>query len=176
MKKIVLFLLLPFFLADCMNKKEVQQPHTYFDLTGFFQSEQIALKDRKLIKTLYFKEKTEKQFITHPEWKKEFQLFTESDINKISWIKSYKIDSTQGKNITSLSFRALDPHLKTRSIIIQKNNLKIIRIEILNTTSNNLYSSFQKLIYYPGKSYEIIGGQDVRLMGKNFYYIHGFFE
>jgi hypothetical protein len=102
-------------------------------------------------------------------WGVELSLFSQSDINKPAWRNSYIIE--KGDNIEI--YRANDPDLKTREIIIKKEGGKVKWILISNSTKNQLYQTKEKLSYFPDSIYIIQKYQKVRLLGANTYYIKG---
>uniref|UniRef100_UPI0035BBD88E hypothetical protein n=1 Tax=Mucilaginibacter sp. TaxID=1882438 RepID=UPI0035BBD88E len=115
---------------------------------------------------------TESKQVHIPNWARELNLFTESDINKPAWSRSYTVDSTA----TNITYKAKFPELKTRYITVCKVNGKVSAIEIENDTHNILYSTTEKLTYLPDTFYQIEKTQKVKVMDGNSYKIKGEFK
>jgi uncharacterized secreted protein with C-terminal beta-propeller domain len=104
-------------------------------------------------------------------WGLELSLFKLSDINKPAWKDSYAIQS--GGDI--IFYKAKDPELKTRALIIKQVNGQVKWILIYNHTKNLLYETDEKLSYFPDSLYLIEKSQRVRFLGTNKYRIKGLF-
>jgi hypothetical protein len=114
----------------------------------------------------------EERNIKVTDWKNEFDLFIDADINKSAWRDSYTKDSTANKIV----YRAKDEDLKTRSISIILDNAKLKQIVIKTKVDNLLYHSEETLTYREGLSYQIKKHQKVILLGLNDYLIEGKFK
>lgn len=150
------------------GRKEKREIY-FFDLRGFFEkeAERLNAANKTVPKMVSRNNVTEKKRV-QLNWSRELELFTESDINKPAWKSSYRIRT--GKDITE--YIATDSNLKTRSVLIEKDGKgKIRHIQIINKTSNFLYTSTENLNYYPDSVYSIEKTQSVRLMGSNHYII-----
>lgn len=144
----------------------------YFNLSSYFKTEARALQDKNpfVLKKVGKNEQIEQKKIQLDDWEKEFELFASSDINKSDWLQSYRIDSMDKKVV----YQAKDPKLRTKQIIVYKNqNGSIKRIQILNSEKNWLYQSFEQLNYYPDSLYQIAKEQSIRIIGQNNYLITG---
>lgn len=154
---------------------ETQAKDTYFfDLKGFFHNEEERLNSggKPVKKTVSKNDVMEEKRVTI-DWQRELELFRESDINKPAWKHSYR---TVSKGNT-IAYIAKDNSLKTRSVRIEQgSDGKIRHIQIINKTSNFLYSSVEKLNYFPDSAYSIEKEQSVRLIGNNHYIISGRLE
>jgi len=152
-----------------------KDPHPkYFDIKGFFDKEaqRLTLLKMPVLKTVYHNGTTEKKRLTIDNWNTEFGLFSGSDINRPAWTKSYNITS-EGNIII---YKANEPELVTREILIKKVNGKVIYMLIYNHTKNLLYTNDEELSYFPDSLYQINKIQTVRLLGINKYQIKGFFD
>lgn len=161
-------------LASCGGAKE-QTRGEYMDLNGFFSSEAKRLQQEqvKVDKTVSRNGVFETRKGIIPDWTREVQLFTESDINKPAWSKSYKITASD----SSILYSALDSGLRTRSLSITKDKLGRIReISISNRVSNELYHTSEELKYIPDSMYRIYKEQDVIFLGRNEYEIKGLLQ
>jgi hypothetical protein len=146
----------------------------YFDLKGYFKTDSTRLsKLNPLInKTIVNNTVSETKKVHIPDWGTELSLFTESDINKPAWKTSYTVQATTD----FLIYKAKDPALTTRDIIIKRDGDKIKWILIFNHTKNLLYETEEKLSYFPDSLYLIEKLQRVKLMGTDKYTIRGSFN
>lgn len=146
----------------------------FFDIKGYFAADSIRLtKSNPLVnKTAVHNKISESQKVHISNWGNELRLFTESDINKPAWQASYTVQSTDD----FLIYKAKDPALKTRDIIIKKDGKKIKWILIFNHTKNALYETVEKLSYFPDSLYLIQKTQRVKLLGTDTYKISGSFR
>jgi len=171
---IAMFLLV--FFAACSSKENSSNTtKTYFDIQGYFENEAARLQQKKPLveKSVSQNNQPEKKDIKIADWKTEFELFTESDINKPAWKNSYRL--IKKGTITELISK--DENLKTQKIIIRKGEKgNIAHIFILNKVSNSLYSTTEELNYFPDSLYSIIKNQDVQFIGKNRYTISAKFK
>jgi len=144
----------------------------YFDLKGYFAEEahrmdRLKPEIRKIVKK---NNESETLQLRVRDWKNEFTLFSESDINKPAWADSYQIDSS-GRIV---EYQAMSPDLRTRNIRIERGeNNTITGIYIKNTARNLLYESEEDLFYIPDSVYRVEKTQTVRLIGTNHYQITG---
>jgi hypothetical protein len=151
----------------------------FFDLKKFFAAESTRLtKLHPLInKTAIHNANKETKKINVPDWNAELSLFSESDINKPAWKASYTSSTSEG--ITT--YRAIDPDLRTRSVVVKKENNKVKLILIYNYTKTNLfgkalYWTTEELIYVPDSMYRKQKRQFVRILGENRYFVKGLFN
>lgn len=154
--------------------KESNANMKYFDIKGFFRSDSARLTklNKPIFKSVKHNGVVESKKVTIKNWGTELSLFSESDINKPAWRNSYRI--TTDSNI--IIYQALVPGLKTREILIKKTGGKVKYIMIINSTKNILYSTLEKLSYFPDSLYLIQKSQTVRVLGKNNYDIAGYFN
>ena len=153
-------------------KPEVQKSkNSYFDLTSYFAAETKKLTNANfsVVKTASRNGDAETKTVKIDNWPGELSVFSESNINKPSWKNSYQ--TTNSGNITI--YKALEPDLKTREIILKKDNNKIVYLMIFNVVNNRLYQTREKLTYYPDSLYRIQRKQQVRFLGINDYLIEG---
>ncbi|MGN6179722.1 MAG: hypothetical protein ACTHNW_11115 [Mucilaginibacter sp.] len=167
------FGLLTICLAAC--KPEIKKA-SFFDLSGYFSKEAARLQalNKPVLKTVEHNGGApETKRVTIRDWNAELSLFKSSDINKPAWASSYTVQGDSGLTI----YMAKDTDLKTRRLLIKRENGKVKWIVILNHTPKNLlYDSFEKLTYFPDSLYMIEKRQSVRILGTNRYRIKGLFN
>jgi hypothetical protein len=151
----------------------------FFDLKKYFASESIRLAKTKplITKTAVNNSIKETKKVSMPNWNDELSLFSESDINKPAWKASYKVSTSEG--ITT--YTAIDPDVKTRYIILKKQQDKVKLILIYNYTKTTLfgkalYWTTEHLSYIPDSIYTIQKEQYIRTLGRNKYFIKGLFN
>ena len=158
------------------NKPEIKETGAelkYFDIKEYFAKEALRLEalNPQIEKSVAHNGETESKKVHISNWKKELNLFTESDINKPAWKLSYNVQA----NDDSVVYKAKYPELKTREIVIRKKAGQVTAIAIVNNTHNILYNTTEKLVYAPGSYYLIEKMQKVKIMGANNYRIKGVF-
>lgn len=166
-----LFFLLIFFSA-CGQKEPAATSGSYFDLNGYFEKEKARLVNQNPLvdKTVSKGPTSERKKLKIKSWDSEFAPFITSDINKPSWKDSYQETSQAGK----IKYTAREPKLRTRLVEINKDSRNQVQsILITNQTENTLYSSSERLEYYPDSLYRIRKKQTVVFIGTNDYTITG---
>jgi len=169
---IALLYLVPAVLTGCRSDgKGSGNAVKYFDIKGYFTAETARLDKahKPVSKTISHNGVTETKKVNIDNWGQELDSFTGGDINKPAWKNSY-ITST-GDGITL--YKAIEPGLKVREIIVKRDADKIKWIVIYTKTENILYKNVEKLSYYPDSLYQIVKRQHVKLMGNNNYEITG---
>ena len=144
---------------------------------------QIALLDSvkpKVHKTVTTDGARETKTLDNINWKKELQPFLDIDIVKPAWKDSYSVSTVadeKDKDAYTVIYQTKDVSLNTKLMTIAFDHYgKPVEITIVNKTKNNLYASYQTLIYRPSKGYSINGSQDVNLGKKSNYSIEAKFE
>jgi hypothetical protein len=122
-----------------------------------------------VVKTVSRNGDSETKTVKITNWPGELSVFSESNINKPSWKNSYKTTTSGGITI----YKALEPELKTREIILKKQNDKVVYLMVFNVINNSLFQTREKLTYYPDSLYRIQRKQHVRFLGTNDYLIEG---
>jgi len=143
-----------------------------FDLSGYFKKEAARLKkvNRPVKKTVSHNGVTETKTVHIANWEQELGLFIDADINKPTWRSNYNVTDED----SLLAYRAKDSTMKVSEILIKRDQQKIRWILIYTKTPKNyLYTTTQKLVYYPDSIYYISTRQDVRFMGRNNYRVTG---
>lgn len=171
----VILLVIPLIGFACCSgdiKQEVSEQSRYFSIKHYFEKEASKFNGLHSIitKTVEKNGEGQKRTIAIKDWKKEFDFYILSDINKPDWKNSYQIDSSEN----SLLYKALDSALRTRYIQIEKDvHGDVKHILIFNRDVNALYKSSEMLNYFPDSLYEIYKIQQVKLLGTNSYRIKG---
>ncbi|MBK0382973.1 hypothetical protein I5M32_08370 [Pedobacter sp. SD-b] len=176
MQKINKLLIVSFLLFGCnagSKKAEIRQIY-YFDLKSYFQNLADSLNKTNTIieKTVAKNGVKETKKIKVADWKNEFALFIDADINKSAWQDSYIKDSTA----TKISYKAKNKSLKTQSITIGLEKGKAKKIIVKTKADNLLYQGEETLTYTNGVSYQIKKHQKVIFLGLNDYLIEGRFK
>lgn len=161
------------FSLSCSPKAGNPAVVSFFSLKDYFQEEaqRLTAKNVSIMKQVKRNTSSESKEIRIEDWEKEFSLFIESDINKISWKNSYDSSISQDSTI----YLANDSTLRTRKIVIIKNGDRVKEITIQNVVKNYLYSTQENLTYFPDSLYLINKHQNVWLIGENDYLISGRF-
>ena len=158
-------------LACKPDIKETGAALKYFDIKGYFTADTARLNklNKNVLKTATNNGVTESKRVKIDNWGRELDLFIGSDINKPAWKDSYTIIA----NNNFLLYKAKDPDLKMREMLIKKDKQQVKWILIYNRTKNILYQTTEKLSYFPDSLYLIEKVQRVRLIGTNSYKIQG---
>jgi hypothetical protein len=153
--------------------KETGGTLAFFDLKGYFKADSARLTQSHPLVTKMVKHNNDEQTrqVHISNWGEELSLFSQSDINKPAWRASYKAETSPGFII----YTAKDLKLVTRRIVISRDSStqKVKWIMINNYTKNLLYTSAEKLTYYPDSVYQIEKKQVIRLVGTNRYLVKG---
>lgn len=172
MRQINLFVFSIIFLSSCVGKTDkTTQELSYYDIKGFFETEikKLSKTNPEVKKTVYHNKNEEVKILKITDWSQELNLFVESDINKSSWKKSYKIDSLPNQ----LIYTSKDDNLRTKKITIDFKNNKPVKFSIKNISTNYLYTTSEDLTFYVDSLYDIVKDQRVLLLGGNHYKITG---
>ncbi len=166
-------------LFSCKPGTNTANGAKYFDLRGYFQSEatRLSRSNPRIAKTSVHNGDSETKQIQITDWEAELKLFAESDINKPNWRLSYSAD-TSGD---FLIYKAKDPKLLTRDIIVKKEGNKVKWVLIHNYSISTVFGkklneNIEKLSYFPDSIYLIQKKQFTRVLGTNIYSIKGAFN
>lgn len=176
-KRPFILIVLAAILAKGCSSGTDEQPRVlgntpYFSLETYFgdEVERLQREAPTVRKTVMKDEETEERELTIRSWAHELELFSLSDINMDAWIGKYEVDSTANR----VEYRATDPELRTRSIVISRSDDGSIRhIQIANEATNMLYASTEQLDYYPDSLYVIEKHQDIRWWSNHTYTVMG---
>jgi hypothetical protein len=154
--------------------KESRTGLKYFDLKGYFERDSARLTklNQPVLKSVKHNNVSETKRVHISNWGTELSLFKASDINRTAWKNSYSV--LADSNL--LIYKALEPELTTREILIKLAAGKVKYIMIINDTKNLLFKTQEKLTYFPDSMYLIQKAQTVRFLGVNKYDIKGLFH
>ena len=174
MRKLLIISLL---FIGCTQSENQNSTKTYYDLAGFINQQILQLtKNQPLTeKKLLISEKTETINTKDIDWKKELELFLQTDLNKQSYQLSYQKDSTQN-TVTYQLKKGEDLPVKTLKIEFDEEKSPK-RIDALMQVNNYLYKSeknlsmnFEKKLL---KNYQIEGWQELFIGKKKAFKVVG---
>lgn len=171
-KFVLWFAALGFMLNLISCKPDIRQNKSeFFSLNTYFkqQARKLTKANFDVVKTVSRNGESETKTVKIENWPGELSVFSESDINKPAWQRSYKTTVSGDYTI----YKALEPDLKTREIMLKKTNNKLVFVMVYNVVVNKLFQTQEKLIYYPDSLYLIRIKQTVRFLGMNDYLIEG---
>lgn len=174
MKRSCLVLLIIVTLASCSeNRKTTQEKPLYFDLVSFFEAESARLSHERpmVMKTVSLDGNKEHKKLVIKNWIREFNAFSDADINKASWRGSFKIEQTDSSKIYSSN----NEKIAVKRLEVSEKNGKVSAIYIKIRNDNDLYHSNDDLVYIPNRFYGIKKVQNVRLMGRRNFEVTGRF-
>lgn len=177
MRNKLFFLLLTLWMLAACSPAPSGTPQSfgdspYFSMERYFQQEAERLERQSptVRKTVKKNEEAEDREVKIRNWPNELELFRLSDINMDAWVGMYEVDSSE----THVEYRALDPELRTRHIVIHRSDDGAIwHIHVTNESTNMLYSTREELDYYPDSLYVIEKRQNIRWWSDNTYTIRG---
>jgi len=158
-----------FCLPSCRQDDKPSGKMTYYDIAGNVKQEITHLQQSNPVvtKTVGHNGVSATKKVKISKWENELSLFASSDINKPAWRNSYQVL----KDSNVIIYKAKDPELRTREIMIKTDGQKLKWMVIFNHTSNMLYTTSEKLSYFPDSLYMIEKSQKVRFLGINRYQI-----
>ena len=174
MRKLLIINLL---LIGCTQSENQNSTKTYYDLAGFVNQQILQLTNNKPLteKKLLIGEKTETINTKDIDWKKELELFLQTDLNKQSYQLSYQKDSTQN-TVTYQLKKGEDLPVKTLKIEFDEEKSPK-HIAALMQVNNYLYKSEKNLsMDFEKKSlknYRIEGWQELFIGKKKAFKVVG---
>lgn len=168
-------------LNGCTQDNAVsKQEAVFFDLKEYFAKEkEIILQNTKQFKkTNAINGKEEEQLLDRIDLDLELSIFSDSDINRITWIDKYKTDSIfQKGRFHQLIYTAKEEKLRTNRIILTFETEKSPnKVEIENDSDSFIASSTQSLIYEREKGYTIKSKQNNIISGEQILSIEVLFQ
>jgi hypothetical protein len=169
--KVVIALIGGIVLLQTACKPAIKEKSKFFDIRGFFMDDTARLTrlNPLVLKNVTHNGVSETKSVKIGNWGQELDLFIGSDINKPAWKDSYTVIDEGG----TVMYKAKFPELKVREILVKQDKGKVKWLLIYTKTKNILYTSTEKLSYFPDSLYLIEKDQKVRLMGNNHYRIEG---
>lgn len=172
---ILLFFVLFLFIRcnDSANKKE-KNDLTYFDVKGYFENEVLRLSKTNpfINKTVNVNGAAESKRIKISDWKKELALFSDADMNRVSWKGLFELKKSKDQELYTSDNEKVP--VKELLVIYKKNEVFGLKVLIKNT--NSLYTSVDTLTYYRDSLYQIKKVQNIKLLSKKSYTITGSFR
>lgn len=168
MKKIILLFVIAFSFFQCVEEDAIiKKEATFFNLKGYFKSQQATLLAQN-----GFKKKTTidgqeiERSLDSLDFSQELKVFEASDINKIAWMDKYQVDSTfdPSGTLRELNYKAEDEKLRTQRLRVSFNqNQTVDTIEVFNNSTGNIATLKQRLRYIPTYGYLIESTQKTAL-------------
>ncbi len=140
---------------------------SFFDIKGYFEGEIQRLRNNQQLANKYLEVNNSSEQLEGVEldYEKELSSFLKADINKVSWQEKYQADtllSGEGRP-EQITYKALDPDLRTQSVQINFKEEQVANIQISNRTENPVLYNSQELRYDPSKGYRIKSHQKLKL-------------
>ena len=171
-RRIYILLLAVAFISCNEDKKSTANTNLmYFDLKGYFENEAVRLQKLNPVvnKTVSVNGKQESKKIKIADWKKEFAVFINADINKASWRGSFDISEQNGVDY----YTSDSKKIPIKMVAIKWNGERAGLIEIIIANKNILFQSNDTLRYYPDSLYAIKKQQKIKLLNTKSYQLIG---
>lgn len=150
---------------DKQNSKD--QVLHFFDIAGYFAGEidRLQADQPSVNKELTLNEKTETLEMDDIDFSDELSIFEKADINKVSWIEKYDVDTIQTTGaIREVVYTATDEKLKIRKIELSFDQDQLIHVKVFNEVNSPVLQAEQRMEYTPGSGYRIEQEQKVRFL------------
>ena len=150
-------------MLSCTPDVVVLKQKKFFDLKKYFNQEIEKLSSVHSVKKVTtFNGKVDEKLLDHLDFKEELKKFLDADINKISWIDKYQVDSMLINNqLNQLTYTTDNPKLKTKKLEIHFKDGKANQVHIQKKSGNILTTSEQNLVYNSNKGYTISTTQEL---------------
>lgn len=151
------------------NRRNEHPP--YFDLSRYFNEEAERLTKANVMvdKTVLVNGRSAQKQLMIKNWKKEFESFISSDINKASWRGMFNV-----QNLAEVTVYATEnDKIPVKKLAVTRTNGKVTAIQLFIRNRNDLYTSADTLSYFPDSLYHLIKTQKIRLMKGNRYEVAG---
>lgn len=159
--KYFLLIIIPFLFA-CQAQQTTQPKiasFKFFDLEEFFEAEVQKLEQAKLPtinKMTVVDRDTARIALSTIDFANELKLFSASNINKISWIDRYQVDTSFNSPLEqTVSYTALDERLQTRKVSIHFKSKLPKKVDIHNRLGSMIMDTDQYLTYEQGLGFSI---------------------
>jgi hypothetical protein len=169
-----------FLLTGCDSPQERQsRVMNYYDLKGFIETQVSTLNREKpeVTKIMKVSGKEETRSSKDVDWKKELELFSQADINKPAYSKSYIVEKPDSATVIYTLKKEETLPVRYVKIMLDKKSGNPISIQVLLRAENKLYQS-EKDISLSGliqnnrwilQSYSIRGYQKLATMDKKLF-------
>lgn len=148
----------------------------FFGVEDYFQSEIERLNQEQpaVTKTLNLNGKEDVLQPDSVDFAAELEVFSNSGINKVSWLDRYTADTTRTADgaLQQTRYEAQDDKLRTRLVEVTYTDDDPSRIHIRNRTENLVLNATQQLTYRPGEEVIIEQQQRIRFLKPNTLRIH----
>ncbi len=159
-------------LSACQTPTEENQaPPVYYDVKGFVQNQIQLLNQQKprVEKTMVVGNDEEKRSTKEVDWRKEFELFVQADINKPAYRQSYAIARPDSLTYEYTILTKEDLPVRYLKVVLDKPNGQPTLIEAKILAENKLYESEKNLLMHCAQksgdwrvtSYQIKGFQEL---------------
>lgn len=163
-------------LASCAyNKKKQTDKEIYFDISKFINSQINFLNKNNysLIKKLTFNKNYSVDTLK-VNWKKEFALILETNINKPALKGEYKSDTIFKNKQKIISYYSHKYPVKKLTVYYNENN-EVNKIKILYEKNNFLYKENYKILFVKDSFYKIYGNTSFLFFLNNRFLIKAYF-
>jgi len=130
----------------------------FFDLENYIEVEveRLTAEQQVFKKSITYNNTNEEKEIAQPVYSEELSVFSNSNINKISWLDKYDADSTYtNSQLSEITYTALSKKLKTRKLTVYFENKEVQKINLYNQLCTALADSDQYLEYNPSLGFSI---------------------
>ncbi|MCB0566038.1 MAG: hypothetical protein KDD01_16835 [Phaeodactylibacter sp.] len=141
-------------------------PEAFFDLKGYIEGEAKRLSEiqPEVVKRIAIDGQKEEQDFDSLDYSKELNIFSRSDINKVSWLDKYKADSTfQNGQLRQVTYTSKEKGLKTQLLQVQFADGEVSKIHIQNKTESIVADVAQEMWYDPSHGYRLESRQSTAL-------------
>jgi hypothetical protein len=177
---VCLFAGIIFLLTGCDSPQERQsRVMSYYDLKGFIETQISALNQNKpeITKIMKVSGKEETRSSKDIDWKKELELFSQADINKPAYSKSYIVEKPDSATVIYTLKKGETLPVHYVKIILDKKSGNPVFVQALLRAENKLYQSEKNIrlsgLVQNGKwimqSYSIRGYQKLATMDKKLF-------
>ena len=150
--------------------------HKFFGVEDYFQSEIERLNQEQpaVTKTLNLNGKEDVLQPDSVDFAAELEVFSNSGINKVSWLDRYTADTTRTADgaLQQTRYEAQDDKLRTRLVEVTYSDGDPSRVYIRNRTENLVLNASQQLTYRPAEEVIIEQQQRIRFLKPNTLRIH----
>lgn len=160
-------------LTACQpNQKESNNPfELYFDFDA--EIERLEALNPMVEKTVTTAGETESRTDSVANWEKELSLFIQANINRPNYKDVYKQSTEETHGGKVVTYSAISEDLDIQEVRMKYKGEYCEEVYIRKKLQNQVYESFQELIYEPGKSYTIRSKQRARVALETSVEVHG---
>lgn len=159
------------FIYSCSEQQPEKniREKLYFDLAAVVQKDIDLNLSRHCgeEKSVLVNDVKETKVISDVDWNKELLPLSECDINKPAWKTRFSVDTVNNMEGTSIQYHTLSNKINIRSMVVKMKNNEVEKIIITKKISSLIFSSDQRIEYFPGKGFTVRGEQKAAMM-KNF--------